>query len=107
MKLIMAIVNKKDVKSVCQALMKDGFQFTKISSIGGFLTVGNTTLIIGTEDDKLEKGLDIIRNHCKKRVVKVPSLMYSNAMYPSSLPMDVIVGGAIVFVSNVERFEKM
>ena len=53
MKLIMAIVNKKDVKSVCQALMKDGFQFTKISSTGGFLTVGNTTIIIGTEDDKL------------------------------------------------------
>ena len=49
MKMITAIVNKKDAGSVCDALMQEGFFFTKMATTGGFLKAGNTTLLIGTD----------------------------------------------------------
>ena len=53
MKLITAIINRKDVGEVCTSLTEAGYYFTKMMSSGGFLTSGNTTLIIGTEKDKV------------------------------------------------------
>ena len=53
MKMITAIINKKDAGKVCSALIDGGFYFTKTATSGGFLTIGNTTLIIGVEDDKV------------------------------------------------------
>mgnify|MGYP000103611176 FL=1 len=63
MKMITAIVNKKDAGSVCDALMQEGFFFTKMATTGGFLKAGNTTLLIGTEDDKVKAAIEIIRKN--------------------------------------------
>lgn len=106
MKMITAIVNRKDSAEVCQALTEAGFYFTKTTSFGGFLSAGNVTLTIGTEDSKVADALSVIRNHCSRRMENV------SASVPSSTPTvpyptQVSVGGAIVFVTNVEQFEKM
>ena len=50
MKLILAIVNNDDSAIAASALTKEGFFVTKLSTTGGFLMVGNTTFLIGTED---------------------------------------------------------
>ena len=52
MKLLIAIVNNEDSAVVSSALTKEGFSVTKLSTTGGFLMVGNTTFLIGAEDDK-------------------------------------------------------
>ena len=54
MKLITAIVNKEDSSSVCNALTKAGYSVTRLSTTGGFLMAGNMTLLIGTEDEKVD-----------------------------------------------------
>ena len=54
MKLVLAIVNNDDSAIVSSALTHEGFFVTKLSTTGGFLMVGNTTLLIGTEDDKVD-----------------------------------------------------
>ncbi len=106
MKMITAIVNKKDINRVCTSLTEAGFFFTKMASIGGFLSSGNTTLIIGTENEKVEELLNIIRTHCSKRKEIISSPMQLTA--PTvTYPTEVIVGGATVFVTDVEHFEKM
>ena len=109
MKLITAIVNKKDTYFVCDALSEAGFFFTKISSSGGFLRDGNVTLLIGVEDEQLEKALDVIRKHCSQRTELVPSAATSDGQFSAAayIGAEVIVGGATVFVTNVEHFEKM
>ena len=58
MKMITAIVNKRDADSVCDALTSHNFMFTKMATTGGFLRSGNMTLLIGTEDDKVKKAVE-------------------------------------------------
>ncbi len=109
MKLVTAVVNKKDTYLVTDALREEGFFFTKISSSGGFLREGNCTLLMGVEDDKLEKALEVIRTHCAKRTEIVPAITGADGSIASFsyIGTEVVVGGATVFVSDIERFEKM
>lgn len=106
MKLITAIINRKDVGEVCTSLTEAGYYFTKMMSSGGFLTSGNTTLIIGTEKDKVKDVMEIIRSHCSKRTEEVATNLQT-ATPSAAYPAQVTVGGATVFVTDVEEFEKM
>ena len=106
MKMITAIVNKRDSGEVCAALTEAGYYFTRMASTGGFLTGGNTTLLIGTEEDRVPQAISIIREHCSKRTEKISSnvqLATPSAPYPT----EVTVGGATLFVSDVTQFEKI
>ncbi|MBQ1447874.1 MAG: cyclic-di-AMP receptor, partial [Erysipelotrichaceae bacterium] len=60
MKLILAIVNNDDAGDVADVLTKENFQITKIATTGGFLKIGNTTLILGVEDQDLDKAINLI-----------------------------------------------
>lgn len=107
MKLIFAIINNDDSSAVSSALTKGGFFATKLASTGGFLMAGNTTFLIGTDDEKVDEAIDIISEHSKKRSQMMPSTAsYGIGMY-SSFPVEVSVGGATVFVTDVDRFEKL
>ena len=108
MKLITAIVNKRDSGEVCRGLTEAGFYFTKIATSGGFLHMGNVTLLIGTEDDKTDAALEIIRSNSAQRVEAVPDSAYSgtSAFSPPN-PVTVPVGGATVFITDVCHYEKM
>lgn len=106
MKLITAIVSKKDSEEVCHALAEGGFYFTKMATNGGFLSSGNTTLLIGTEADKVDEAVGIIRSNCSKRVEAVTNTMQLASRSVTNLS-EVVVGGATVFVTEVEQFEKM
>lgn len=63
MKLILAILRDSDNEPVSQALVSDGFRVTRIASTGGFLRRGSSTLIIGTDDDKVEQAIELIRQN--------------------------------------------
>ena len=106
MKLVIAIVNNDDAYSVSAGLSNEGFVVTKISSTGGFLMSGNTTFLIGVNDDQVQDVIDIIAKHSKKRKQMVPNNSFDVGMY-SAFPVEVTVGGATVFVMNVEHFEKV
>lgn len=107
MKLIFAIVNGDDSQSVSAALTKSGFFATKLASTGGFLSSGNTTFLICTEDENVGSVIDIISNKSHRRKQYVPSgISYGIGSY-TSFPVEVSVGGATIFVTDVERFEKV
>lgn len=108
MKLLLAIVNNDDAHSVNTSLSREGFAVTKISSTGGFLMSGNSTFLIGVEDSDTERAKEIIAKNCKKREQVVPNSIVKGD--PSALPramMKVTVGGATVFVLNVEEFSHL
>ena len=107
MKMVLAIINYDDSQDVISSLMKAGFSITKLATTGGFLMSGNTTLICGTQDEKVDKAISIIGEFSKKRTQMVPSTAsYGVGMY-TSFPVEVTVGGATIFVLDVERFEKL
>ena len=72
MKLIVAIVQDEDAGRLVSALMDKGFGVTKLATTGGFLRAGNTTLISGVEDDKLQDALGVIEKICKSRSPRPP-----------------------------------
>lgn len=104
MKLIFAVINDDDVRSVSDALIEKDIQATRLSSTGGFLKAGNTTLLICLDDEKVEDAIALIHSHCKKRKQLLPTSHVSGAF--STYPVEITVGGATVFVTDVERFEK-
>ena len=107
MKLIMAIVSGDDSSKVSRALTKSNFSVTKLATTGGFLMSGNTTFLIGTEDEKVEEVVEILRKNSKTRKQMVPtSASYGVGMF-SSMPIEVQVGGATVFIMDVAQFIKL
>lgn len=63
MKLIVAIVKDSDNEAVSHALTADGFRVTNVASTGGFLRRGQNTLMIGVDDQQLEKALEVLRKN--------------------------------------------
>lgn len=106
MKLIMAIVNNDDSSIVASKLTSGGYSVTKLATTGGFLKAGNTTFILGVEDEKVDDVISIISNHSKKRTQLLPATSSITPGPFPSVPVEVQVGGATVFVMNIERFEK-
>jgi uncharacterized protein YaaQ len=108
MKLVYAIVHRDDSGGLVATLRGHGYQSTLISTTGGFLREGNATFMIGVEEAKLEDVLAVIKSSCKTRtqlVNPMPPVMEPGELYLAQ-PVEVQVGGAVVFVVNVERFEK-
>lgn len=109
MKLIIAIVQDEDSSRLVNHLMKEGIGVTKLATTGGFLRAGNTTLLIGVEDQKLQSALDIIEKVCKsrKQMAGTPTPMGGTGGVFTSFPTEVTVGGATVFVMTVDQFIKL
>ncbi len=112
MKLIFAVIRDKDANEAIIALNQAHIGVTKLSSTGGFLRDGNTTLMIGTEDDKVEAVMDILRENCAKRSqMEVVAPPYTTGGVPGwsmgCTSIKVEVGGATVFVLDVEQFRKL
>lgn len=108
MKLIYAIVRNTDGNSVVEGLNMKGFSVTKLATTGGFLRKGNTTLIIGTEEEKVSEVMDIIKHVCGPRQRVMANSTVLDPMSHGGLgAVSVDVGGATIFVTNVEQFEKI
>ncbi|MBR5345052.1 MAG: cyclic-di-AMP receptor [Clostridia bacterium] len=110
MKLMIAIVQDEDAGRLLSRLMESGFGVTKLATTGGFLRAGNTTLLIGVEDERLEEGLSVIEKVCKSRTqmsaAHTPMSAINGTAY-AAFPIEVTVGGATVFVLSVDRFVKL
>lgn len=108
MKLIVAVLQDKDSARLIDALGTGEFKATKLATTGGFLKEGNTTLMIGCEDDYVDDALNIIRDNCSQReqVVAPISAMGGNADTYISKPVKVEVGGATCFVLPVDAFHQ-
>jgi len=109
-KLVLAIVNDEDGSRVMDELSKNGFMATKMCSSGGFLKVGNTTLLVGVDQTRVEQVLKIVEAKSRGRKQTVssaisPASSASDSMY-MSYPVEISVGGATVFVVDVEQFQK-
>jgi uncharacterized protein YaaQ len=109
MKAIVAVVQGQDSIKLGNALRKDSIPFTTVDSTGGFLRERNSTFLIGIPDERLDAVLDVLKASCLTRSEYVSS--YPSAFDPTEFymprPVEVQVGGASVWVLDVERFEPL
>ncbi|MGO3751894.1 MAG: cyclic-di-AMP receptor [Peptoniphilaceae bacterium] len=107
MKLVISIVQDVDAENLVEEITKKNFRVTRMSTTGGFLKSGNSTLLSGIEDEKVEEYLNIIKNNCKTREITktIQSInIPGQTMIP--VPIQVKVGGASAFVIDVEEFKR-
>lgn len=109
MKLVMAIIHDEDAHRLMDVLNENGFSVTKLASTGGFLRSGNTTILIGLENEKVDQVTSIIEKTCKSRkqmiAANTPHVNVTEGYMP--YPIEVTVGGATIFVVDVETFKKV
>ena len=107
MKMLIAILNADDAPVVIQNLMKEGYSVTKLSTTGGFLRAGNVTVLVGVDNDRAQTVIDIIARYSRSRKQVIPTTSEAGINFYPSMPVEVVVGGATIFVLDVERFEKV
>src|SRR5690625_2432992 len=106
MKLIIAIVEDNDANRLINALRNSRFQSTKLATTGGFLKEGNTTLMIGCQEEEVSDVLNIIQTYSseRSRVISPYYPMRAQVAVQDEKPVKIDVGGSIVFVLPVESF---
>jgi uncharacterized protein YaaQ len=108
MKMVVAIVHIDDASSLVKALLQAGYGVTHVKSAGGFLRKQNSMVFAGVPERDVDRVLEIIRDKCHARTEQVsplPPVVEPGEVY-MPYPMEVEVGGATIFVIDVERFEK-
>lgn len=104
-RLLSAIIQERDLENALSALTKLGFSVTHLPSSGGFLGRRNLTLLIGLSKGQESLAVEALSNSCKKRVDYLSLPIESETItLPSPIPVDV--GGATIFVFDVERYEE-
>jgi len=108
LKLVLIIAADQDADRLIKRLIDQGYPATKISSTGGFLRRGSATVLSGVEAREIEDILAIVRQECSARTEYLPvqTLPFFGEGAVVAEPVEVRLGGAIVFVVNVERFER-
>lgn len=108
MKLVLAIVQDKDSNRLANEFIDANIRATKLSSTGGFLKAGNSTFIIGIEDERVDETLELIKKTCqsRKQYVSTPMSLDVSLEGQVPYPVEVEVGGATVFVLPIEKFQR-
>jgi len=114
MKMIVAVVRDEYAAALTEQLTHKGFGATKLASTGGFLKAGNTTFLIGVPAAQMDEVLGIIRSICPSKKALKGDLTFAegalkgHAANPAqTLPSEINVGGATVFVLDVEKMIKV
>ncbi|MFA5523207.1 MAG: cyclic-di-AMP receptor [Tissierellales bacterium] len=108
MKLVIAIIQDDDAANLVSNLTEEGFRVTKLASTGGFLKAGNTTLLIGVEDEKLDDLIKAVEVVCRPREIttSVPLMPIVEDTY-IPYPYNIKIGGATLFILDVDRYERI
>lgn len=105
MKLVIAIVQKEDSNKLQREFVKNNIRATKLATTGGFLSEGNTTFLVGVEDEKVQDVLDIVKGQSEAREEFMQPSMATTG-YEISQLVKITVGGATCFVVPVDQFER-
>lgn len=108
MKLVIGIINSDDAADLLNEITKASFQATKLSTSGGFLKTGNVTVLVGVEDEKTEEVIGIFKNCCSRRTQLISTTPpFLGEGFINAAPVEITIGGATLFVVDVEQFMKI
>jgi uncharacterized protein YaaQ len=110
MHLLLAIVQAEDADVLVNRLVARDFRVTRINSVGSFLARGNATILMGVNDEQIEPALAVIRATCHTRkafVNALPQVETASISLAVPMPLEVLVGGAVVFGFPVTRFVRL
>jgi uncharacterized protein YaaQ len=107
--MIVAVVHNEDARVLVDALLAHQYRATWLHTSGGFLKQSNATILVGVDDDKIDEVVGVVRDNCRARsqtVSPIPPIMEPGEFF-MPYPIEVEVGGAVIFVLPIERFERI
>ncbi len=107
MKLIIAIVDREDAGAVTRGLTQAGFSSTRLATTGGFLGSDNATILVGVDAERVQAALGVIKSQSHARRQLLPADADGAYGYHPATPVEITVGGATMFVVDVEHFERI
>jgi uncharacterized protein YaaQ len=107
MLLLLAIVQSEDAPNLAKRLMEHGLRLTQINSSGGLFGSGNVALLLGIEEAWYDTVLDAIVETCHTRTKHISAVATPEPSFFFFTPLEVEVGGAVVFGVPVERFVQL
>jgi uncharacterized protein YaaQ len=108
-KLVVAVVHNEDARVLIDALLAREYRATWLHSSGGFLKQSNATILVGVEEAQIDEVVGIVRENCRARtqtLSPIPPIMEPGEFF-MPYPLEVEVGGAVVFVVPIERLERI
>jgi uncharacterized protein YaaQ len=96
-KLTLTVVRDDDANKVVEALTGHGFYVTRLASTGGFLRMGNTVLLSGVDDERLDEMLKLIHTHSEIHV-QPPT---------GNASQEAQASRAVVFVLGLEQLVRL
>jgi uncharacterized protein YaaQ len=108
MRLVVAVIQDYDTDRLLKALSDASIGATRIASTGGFLRMGNTTVMMGLAEERVDECIGLLEKWCSTRVERPdPALVDALGLLDAGSVAESPLGGAVVFVLPVERFERM
>jgi uncharacterized protein YaaQ len=105
MKMVLAIVQADDAPSVMEALVNAGHRVTRVATTGGWLRRENATLLLGVEDERIDEVLRVLQGAGRHRTSYINMPMEMPGAQDAQMT-EVEIGGATVFVLDVEGFDR-
>ncbi len=105
--LAILIVSGRQAGDLMDQLSKNGFYFTKIDSSGGIFQEPTVCLFIGLNDSRLPTLLHLVRQYCKPQKEYIPTHLNLEPGNPALTMIEAKVGGALIHVLKVVRFEQL
>ena len=109
MKLVLAVVHNEDARVLIDALLAREYRATWLHSSGGFLKQSNATILVGVEEAQIDEVVGIVRENCRARtqtLSPIPPIMEPGEFF-MPYPVEVEIGGAVIFVLPIDRFERI
>ncbi len=105
--LVFVIVSSEQINDLVQELIKGSFYFTRIDSHGGILEKSTVSLLIGINKTRFDLLMSIIHKICHTRVKFIPARVEAPLMQGQPLMIEAEIGGATVYIVDVDRFEQL
>jgi uncharacterized protein YaaQ len=105
--LVIATVAGTQAGTLTEKLTNDGFYFTEVDSSGGLLYESTVSLFIGLDQARLPSLLKHIRQCCPTRRQFIPAHAEAPMLEIQPTMIEAQVGGATIYVLDVERFEQL
>jgi uncharacterized protein YaaQ len=106
-KLLVIIVEDQDADPVITALTDRHYGVTRISTTGGVLAPGNSTLLVGVENHNVSRVIDLIADIAEKRTEYVAFTHPHAGGLPLTGGIEVEIGGMSAYVLDIYHFEQV
>jgi uncharacterized protein YaaQ len=102
-RMLAAVVQEQDIDNATNALTRLGFPVNRLPSVGAFLGRRNATLLIGLQAGQEDLAVQSLSQSCRRRVEYVATPLEGSPL-PFPSPTPIVVGGATIFVFDLDRY---